>query len=214
MSSQYVNVEDVKQAFAEHLMKYRHYSKQEAELAVSDFPDPYENCYLCEEYLDNCEIDGEEYEMHAGYTELYRIGIDIPMFCYYVYYRCADVPNNKVGEYQEAHKLYQLTDLDEDDFPEGALEEHEVPFVGKRNEDGIPCCTKCGVPSDELTCVDEVTFVCPKCLDWDYIFCDGCQQYWYDIAVDFHYLKDGRTLCEYCAEDEGITEDDEMDDED
>ena len=43
------------------------YSKTEVAIAVSDFPDPYANGYLNEEFVGKCTIDGEEYEQYASY---------------------------------------------------------------------------------------------------------------------------------------------------
>lgn len=115
----YLDIHGIKQAFAEHMKKYRGYSDEEAAIAVSDFPDPYGNCYLDEDYLEDCEIDGVEYEKNASHTAFWRIGInDVPMFKFYTYYCMDDIPNHKVGEYMNARKLFQVDDLDASDFPE------------------------------------------------------------------------------------------------
>ena len=39
------------------------------------------------------------------------------MFRFYTYYAAEDIPNHLVGEYMAARKLYQVEDLDEEDFP-------------------------------------------------------------------------------------------------
>ena len=62
-------------------------------------------------------------------------------------------------------------------------------------------CTMCGEEDCELTIIDEVNHVCEDCLGNEYIFCDECEEYWLWTAVKFYNLKDGRTLCEHCAED-------------
>ena len=67
-------------------------------------------------------------------------------------------------------------------------------------------CTMCGAEDCELTIVDEVEHVCEDCLDNEYIQCDECKEYWLYDAIKFYNLKDGRTLCEHCAED--ISEED------
>ena len=114
----YIDINGIKNAFAEHLKKYRGYSDEEAEMAVSDFPDPYENCYLVEEYLEETEIDGIEYEKNASYTAFWRIGLDsVPMFKFYTYYCCDDISGHTVGEYLSAKKLFQVDEIDDDDFP-------------------------------------------------------------------------------------------------
>lgn len=114
----YLSVEEIKKAFAHHLMKYRGYSEAEAEMAVYDFPDPYSNCYLNEDFIEHVEIDGISYEKNASSTSLWRVGIeDVPEFFFYTYYRDEDIPNHKVGEYKKAQKLYQVENLDKGDFP-------------------------------------------------------------------------------------------------
>ena len=62
-------------------------------------------------------------------------------------------------------------------------------------------CTMCGKAEQGLTIVDEVAHVCQDCLDNEYIYCDECKEYWLWDAIKFYNLKDGRTLCEHCAED-------------
>ena len=62
-------------------------------------------------------------------------------------------------------------------------------------------CTMCGKENCDLTIVDEVEHVCEDCLADEYIFCDECKEYWLWDAIKFYNLKDGRTLCEHCAED-------------
>lgn len=113
----YLNLEDIKKEFGNHLATHLGYSKVEAAIAVSDFPDPYTNCYLNEEFVDVIMIDGEEYEQCASYTNFECVGIDAPAFCFYTFYRKADIPNSTVGEYRNAKKMYQFEDLDDTDFP-------------------------------------------------------------------------------------------------
>ena len=62
-------------------------------------------------------------------------------------------------------------------------------------------CTMCGKENCELTIVDEYNHVCEDCLDNEFILCDECEEYWAWDAIKFYNLKDGRTLCEHCAED-------------
>lgn len=67
---------------------------------------------------------------------------------------------------------------------------------------GMGTCTNCGEEDIEITVVDEETMLCEDCLEeLDYIFCDECEEYWLWDAIKFYNLKDGRVLCENCAED-------------
>jgi hypothetical protein len=62
-------------------------------------------------------------------------------------------------------------------------------------------CTLCGKKNCALTMIDEVDKVCEDCLDDEYIQCEECDEYWKWDIIKFYNLKDGRTLCEHCAED-------------
>jgi hypothetical protein len=111
----YLSIEEIKQAFAKHMMKYRGYTSEEAEIAVSDFPDPYSNCYLDEKYIGSCWINGVEYDKYASNTDLWRVAIhNVPNFFFYAY------------ESADGHKLYQVDDLEVKDFP---LMENEKDFL-------------------------------------------------------------------------------------
>lgn len=72
----------------------------------------------------------------------------------------------------------------------------------------IGTCTMCGKENCNLTIIDDVDHVCEECLDSHYQYCDECGEYWDYMVIEFTYLKDGRAICEYCAEDLDIDEDD------
>ena len=115
---EYLTIDGIRRAFGEHMMKYRGYSEEEAKVAVHDFPDPYSNPYLREEYIDDVEVDGIEYERNADCVDLTVCDIDdVPRFCFYTLYCIEDIPDHKVGEYRTARKLFQIDDLDPADFP-------------------------------------------------------------------------------------------------
>ena len=74
-------------------------------------------------------------------------------------------------------------------------------------------CTECGAEDVLITVIDDETMLCEECLDdLDYIECERCHEFWLWDAVKFYELKDGRTICEHCAEalqeDGKLTEDD------
>ena len=114
----YLDIQGVKDALAKHMMLHRGYSEIEAQIAVSDFPNPYNLPYLEEEYICDEIIDGVKYEKNASYTSFWKCGIEgVPMFRYYTYYAIDDIPHKKVREYMKARKLFQVDDLNDDDFP-------------------------------------------------------------------------------------------------
>lgn len=89
-------------------------------MAVADFPDPYNLPYLEEEYIGEEEIGEDEFEKYASVADLRLCGIDdVPIFRFYTYYNCDDVGSHSVRAYMKARKLYQVDDLDEEDFPGG-----------------------------------------------------------------------------------------------
>ena len=50
--------------------------------------------------------------------------------------------------------------------------------------------------------INDTTRLCDKCAeDLDYIQCDVCGEFFRADFVEFTELPDGRTVCEYCAED-------------
>ena len=76
----------------------------------------------------------------------------------------------------------------------------------------IGTCTSCGKEGVQLTTIDDLTRLCPECLDSEYTQCDDCGEYWADGYVEFFLTTDDRLICEYCREeynDEDIVEDDE-----
>ena len=78
----------------------------------------------------------------------------------------------------------------------------------------IGTCSECGAENVKVTVIDDETILCDNCMGDDYTECDNCHEYWYADSVNLYYLKDGRTLCEYCAEDmleEGELTEDEID---
>ena len=62
--------------------------------------------------------DGVAYQKNATSTDLWRAGIhNVPNFFFYTYYREEDIESRSVGDYMNAQKLFQIDDLDEEDFP-------------------------------------------------------------------------------------------------
>ncbi len=112
----YFDLAGIKHEFGEHLRKYLGYSDIEIEIAVDDFPDPYEACYLCETHVDDCTIDGEKYEKCATLADFGILDVDAPNFCFFTYYRKADIRRHTVAQYKKAKKLYSLSDIDYDEF--------------------------------------------------------------------------------------------------
>ena len=58
-----IDREELVEAFKSYLMENLYYSKSEAELAASDFEDPYETPYIYQEYESTIVLDGIKYEV-------------------------------------------------------------------------------------------------------------------------------------------------------
>lgn len=71
----------------------------------------------------------------------------------------------------------------------------------------ISTCTQCGKEA-HLTTIDDDVHVCEECLDAFFTRCEECGEYWDDSYVEFFTLKDGRLICEHCAE---LFDDEDMD---
>lgn len=116
----YQDVDGIRESFAAFLCKNARYSKADAAFAVSDFPSMIENCFLDQKYIGAVDIDGVEYEQRATWTNFIETGMvntKGKTFCFYMFYRVEDVANSTVREYENARKLFSITDLDPTDFP-------------------------------------------------------------------------------------------------
>jgi formylmethanofuran dehydrogenase subunit E len=65
----------------------------------------------------------------------------------------------------------------------------------------IEKCTMCGEKCKDITVVDDVTRVCPDCLEDEFFKCEECNEYWLYDAKEYVELDDGRIVCEDCAEE-------------
>ena len=59
----------------------------------------------------------------------------------------------------------------------------------------------CGAENVKVTIIDDEDHVCDECLDNEFFYCEECHEHWRCDVVDSFELKDGRTICEHCAED-------------
>ena len=117
---EYISAEKIREEFVQFLQKQAHYSKIEATMVASDFPSLAKNYYLDAKYIDTVTIDGAEYECRSAWTNFLESGMldtSGKTFCFYIFYRIEDVPNNCVNEYEAARKRYSVSDLKHEDFP-------------------------------------------------------------------------------------------------
>lgn len=63
---EYLNEEQIKEAFVKYLEQYQYCDAADASFVASEFPNPYTNGYLEEEFIESVSIGGEEYEKDAS----------------------------------------------------------------------------------------------------------------------------------------------------
>ena len=64
----------------------------------------------------------------------------------------------------------------------------------------IGTCTECGTENVKVISFDDGACLCEECIDSLYEKCDICDEYFEPEYVEFFVHKDGRMICEYCAE--------------
>ncbi len=120
----YLNVTEIKEAFARHLMQYRGADLRTARLISSEFPEVLKNTYLIEKFRGNVEIDGVHYEKYADRVNfkffpdhlLPPFEGETPEFCFYTYYNIDGMARRLMRDYARAERIYRMDDLDPADF--------------------------------------------------------------------------------------------------
>lgn len=119
---EYLSINELRENFADYLMKYQYCTPSDARMIAQEFPDPYTNPYLQEEWIGTETINGEKYQSYAScvdFSMFYSFSNALP-YRFYTYYLVSDLmPNRTVGDYRKARKLFALVPLAEinDDFP-------------------------------------------------------------------------------------------------
>ena len=63
----------------------------------------------------------------------------------------------------------------------------------------IGTCILCNEKGRRVTFIDDKAPICDECLQY-LGHCDKCGEYWCPEDRSFYHLKDGKVLCEICAE--------------
>lgn len=74
-------------------------------------------------------------------------------------------------------------------------------------------CEYCGSKDVDLYCIQDYMWLCQDCLENEVTLCEECGELWISDAVEFYEAKDGRLVCEYCADNLGLTSEDEDEEE-
>ena len=138
----YISLEETRKAFGEFLKKYRGYSQSDVDMALMDFEDFYDNEFCGQEWLESdFKIDGEKYEKRSAWVAFQEFGGGKP-FRFYMYFHFDDDDDgHTVGEYQECKRLFQVDDINDEDFPDWVnkqdkkFEEQVKAWQKKREEE-------------------------------------------------------------------------------
>ena len=111
-SGKYIDVEELRKQYGAFLE-----SEGAFMFSVDTFPDLVTHDYIEEKYVGEFVINNKTYDVHASFTSFWMLGLPTPAFCFYTCYLSDDIPNHRVDEYANAHKLYRTEKLDPADFP-------------------------------------------------------------------------------------------------
>ena len=106
----YMTEEDIVLAFKQYLMEVQGLSANDAEIGATEFPDPYSQCYLQEDWVEDTEIEGQKVEVRRCWTDFGMMCTfdNSKPFRFYKYIFTPEGFGNTVGEYRAAKKLYRL----------------------------------------------------------------------------------------------------------
>ena len=110
-SEDLVDYSILSEAFKNYLMNVLGYDESEAKFVVSaDFENPYDTPYIMQEYAGECCVGEKEYLVRFCYTDFRVCGLfhleEFPPFEFYMFIDLETLPDNTVGSYMNAEKLY------------------------------------------------------------------------------------------------------------
>ena len=102
--------EELLDQYKEYLQDELGYSGWEVEMAASDLVNPYTAPYIVQEYDDNYDIDGIDYEVRYCHTDFRRCGLfhlaDKKPFEFIMCIDTTTLEDKTVGSYSAAKKYY------------------------------------------------------------------------------------------------------------
>ena len=101
----------ISEEFKKYLMEELYYDEGEADFVVAaDFSNPYDTPFIMQDFVGCYDFDGKEYEVRYCYTDFCACGLfhlaDVCKFEFYMLFDSETLPDNTVGSYQNAKKLY------------------------------------------------------------------------------------------------------------
>ena len=103
----------LRESFKTYMTETIGYTEEEADFILStDFKDPYDTPYITQEYEGEYTIDGTDYEILSCHTVFSAIGMwhlsDTTPFSFYMCIDKSTMPDETVGSYLNARKMYIL----------------------------------------------------------------------------------------------------------
>ena len=101
------------EAFKNYLMETLEYDEDEAKFVIAtDFENPYNTPFIMQDYEGETTVDDRDYEVRSCHTDFCACGLfhlaELPPFEFYMFIDLETLPDNTVGSYQEARKLYLI----------------------------------------------------------------------------------------------------------
>ena len=103
----------ISKAFKKYLMDVLGYDEGAADFVVKcDFETPYNAPFVLQDYEGDYTVDGKKYSVRFCYTEFRACGLfhlaEKEPFEFYTLFDLETLPDNTVGSYQNAKKLYLI----------------------------------------------------------------------------------------------------------
>ena len=103
----------ISEAFKSYLMETLDYGEDEADFVVStDFENPYDTPFIMQDYEGQYAVDDKEYEVRFCYTDFCACGLfhlsNVEPFEFYMFIDLDTLPDQTVGAYRNAKKLYLI----------------------------------------------------------------------------------------------------------
>ena len=101
----------IAQVFKKYLMDVLGYDDGDADFVTrNDFENPYDTPFIEQDFEGDYTIGGKEYEVRSCKTNFMMVGLfhlaDVEPFEFYMLFDKETLPDNSVGSYQSARKMY------------------------------------------------------------------------------------------------------------
>lgn len=108
-----IDIDTLTGHFRKYLTETLGYEPGEADMiTIEEFSDPYDAECIMQEYEGDYEINGKTYEVYSCKTDFGYVGMwhltEFPPFAFYMLIDTGTMPDQTVGSYQNAEKMYIL----------------------------------------------------------------------------------------------------------